>query len=113
MLPSLMPTMIYITEIQMGKDGSSHEHIEAVRWELQSSPTTWGESTVEEMIDWIDNKKGFVHVRDSQGNDVRVETRHPGPPKRSHIRTQSDDAETDNLLSLPRYGVDPKRIKPA
>jgi hypothetical protein len=102
--------MIYITEVRLSRDGSSNEHIEAVRWELQSSPTARGESTVEEMIDWIDNKKGFVHVRDSEGHDVRVESRHQDPPRRSYIQTEPDKSKKDNLLSLPRYGVDPARI---
>ncbi len=44
--------MIYITEVRMSRNGSEHEHIEAVRWERQDSPET-GESTREEMIDWI------------------------------------------------------------
>jgi hypothetical protein len=103
--------MIYITEVHMGRGGSRSEHIEAVRWELQSSPMTRGESTVEEMIDWIDNKGGFVHVRDSQDHDVRVHVVHPKHPNPAFIETDGDKSKTDNLLALPRYGVDPDRIK--
>lgn len=96
--------MIYITEVRMSRQGTKHEHIEAVRWEERDSPRT-GESTVEEMIAWIENKEGFVHVRDSNGNDVPVHVVHTNPP---YVRTVGDGINTDDLLSLPRYGVPPR-----
>ena len=46
--------MIYITEVRMSHGGKEHEHIEAVRWERQDNPDT-GESTLEEMVNWIGN----------------------------------------------------------
>lgn len=94
--------MIYITEVHMSKDGREHRHIEAVRWERQDSPET-GESTREEMIDWIDNKNGFAHVRDKERHDARVGVVRPenGQP---YLRTYADDEEwKDDLLDLPRY----------
>jgi len=91
--------MIYITEIRMSRGGSKHQHIEAVRWERQDSPET-GESTLEEMVDWIGNKRGFAHVRDEEQNDVEV---HVVRPKtgRPYLRTVGDEVGTDNLLALP------------
>jgi len=101
--------MIYITEVRMGKDGKGHEHIEAVRWEHRGSPEETGESTVAEMIDWIEQKDGFVHVR-GDGKDVPVRAVHP-EDRRSYIKT-SPDLKTwrDDLLDLPRYGVLPSEI---
>lgn len=93
--------MIYITEVRMSRDGTKHQHIEAVRWERQDSPET-GESTLEEMIDWIGNKKGFAHVRDEKGNEVEVRVVHADPP---YLRTVGDPVGSDNLLALPRYGT--------
>ncbi len=90
----------------MSQGGSEHEHIEAVRWERQDSPET-GESTLGEMIDWIGNKKGFAHVRDDETHDVPVHVIRP-KKGRPYLRTVvGEKVETDNLLSLPRYGVDP------
>jgi hypothetical protein len=99
--------MIYITEVRMSKGGKEHEHIEAVRWEHRGSPQKTGESTREEMIDWIRNKDGFVHVRDEGGNDIEVRVWGASTP---YIRTVSDGVATDNLLSLPRYGVPPGEV---
>ncbi len=98
--------MIYITEVRMGRNGNRHEHIEAVRWERQDSPET-GESTREEMVDWIGNKKGFAHVRDDEEHDMPVEVVRPkkGQP---YIRARADNSEwKDNLLTLPRYEAPP------
>jgi hypothetical protein len=103
--------MIYITEVRMSHGGEEHEHIEAVRWERQDSPET-GESTLEEMINWIGNKKKeFAYVRDKKkGRDpavivVRPKGRHP------HLRTTPDGKRMkDDLLDLPRYGVPPGEV---
>jgi predicted PolB exonuclease-like 3'-5' exonuclease len=102
--------MIYITEVRMSQTGGKHEHIEAVRWEHRGSPDQTGESTVEEMIDWIENKEGFIHVRDGEGHDVPVRAVRP-EGMRAYIRT-SPDARTwkDDLLNLPRYGVKPGEV---
>jgi hypothetical protein len=98
----ILRRMIYITEVHMSSDGSGHEHIEEVRWERQDSPQT-GTSTVEEMVDWIDNKDGFAHVRDSEGHDARVGVVRP-ENGRPYIRTYADPDEwKDDLLDLPRY----------
>ena len=102
--------MIYITEVRMSSGGKRHEHIEAVRWEHRGSPEETGESTVEEMIEWVEKKAGYVHVRDGNGHDVPVEVRHP-TNARSHLKTRSGEKNVkDNLLDLPRYGVLPSEI---
>jgi hypothetical protein len=93
--------MIYITEVRMSRGGEKHEHIEAVRWERQESPET-GESTRQEMVDWIRNKQGFAFVRDENGNEDEVIVVDADPP---YIKTRGDNVSSDNLLSLPRYGV--------
>lgn len=100
--------MIYITEVRMHRNKNQNpEYIEAVRWEHRGSPDENGESTVEEMIDWIENKDGFVHVRDENGNDVRVIVSRR-KNARPHLKTESDDeSEPDDLLDLPQYGVPP------
>lgn len=102
--------MIYITEVRMGRNGTKHEHIEAVRWERQDNPET-GESTREEMIDWIGDKKDFAHVRDDKTHDVPVHVIRPKKGRlkgRPYLRTVvGEKVETDNLLALPRYGVIP------
>ncbi len=102
--------MIYITEVRMSRDGKKHEHIEAVRWEHRGSPDETGESTVEEMIDWIDRKDGFVHVRDRDGHDVPVQVVRPANI-RPYLRTSPDKKIwKDDLLDLPRYGVMPGEV---
>lgn len=101
--------MIYITEVHMGRNGRGHEHIEAVRWEHRGSPEENGESTVEEMIDWIDSKDGFVHVRRGK-HDVRVRVVRPANG-RPYLRTRADEEDwKDDLLDLPRYGVMPGEV---
>lgn len=98
--------MIYITEVNMSKNGKKHEHIEAVRWEHRGSPEETGESTVEEMIDWIASKDGFVHVRRGE-HDVPVRVIRP-TNGRPYLRTKRDTEDwKDDLLDLPRYGVMP------
>lgn len=94
--------MIYITEIRMGDDGDGHEHIAAVRWTKKDSAES-GETTVEELIGWIESKEGFVHVRDRAGHDVAVGVVRP-EGRRPYIRTYADEKFwRDDLLDLPRY----------
>jgi Protein of unknown function (DUF3892) len=102
--------MIYITEVRMGP-GGKHEHIEAVRWERADNPET-GESTVEDMVDWIGRKKtGVAYVRGVKGHkDVPVHAVRPASA-RHHIKTNPDGKKLkDDLLDLPRYGVLPGTV---
>jgi hypothetical protein len=98
--------MIYITEVRMGKSGAGAEHIEAVRWESQNTPET-GESTLEEMIDWIGGKKGFAQVRNANGEHAEVHV--INREGRKHLRTVANGKETTDLLFLPRFGVRPQK----
>jgi len=93
--------MIYITEVHMDPPGTHHGHIGKVRWEMRESPET-GESTREEMVDWIRDKKGFAHVRAGAGRDVEVRAVRP-EKGRPYIQTFADGDAKDNLLALPRY----------
>lgn len=102
--------MIYITEVRMSRNGKRNEHIEAVRWEHRGSPEESGESSTEEMIDWIDNKEGFVHVRNGEKDGVPVHVVHPAKG-RPFLKTKPDEEEQqDDLLDLPRYGVMPGEV---
>jgi hypothetical protein len=94
--------MIYITEVRMDPPGTEHGHVAAVKWEMRESPEA-GESTREEMVDWIGNKEGFAHVRDEAGNEVEVRVVRPKEAQ-PYLRTYPlDGIPSDNLLSLPRY----------
>lgn len=102
--------MIYITEVRMSRNGKRREHIEAVRWEHRGSPEESGESSVEEMIDWIENKEGFVHVRNGKDHDAPVHVVHPANG-RPFLKTNPDpEPWQDDLLDLPRYGVMPGEV---
>jgi hypothetical protein len=94
--------MIYITEVHMNdhEPGTEHGHIHRLRWRnVQTSEN--GESTREELVDWIRNRGIDIHVEDSEGHDVAVGVVNTNPP---HLRTHRDNKEwTDNLLVLPRY----------
>lgn len=87
--------MVYITHIRMS-GGAGHEHIAAVKWK---NPQTGkiGMSPIENVVDWIDNKKGIAKVTDGK-NTVSV-----GVVNHAYLRTYADAKWTNNLLSLPRY----------
>ena len=78
---------------------TGHGGIAAVRWMKRDSPET-GESTREEMVDWIGDQEGFAHVRDKNGHDVEVRVVNASLP---YLRTYADGVWTDNLLALPWY----------
>jgi hypothetical protein len=89
--------MVYITARHM-VGGQRHEHIADVRWNNPADGTT-GESTRENMIDWIKNKAGNAFVSDGV-RQVAVGVVDATPP---YIRTYADGVWTDNLLALPTY----------
>jgi hypothetical protein len=90
--------MIYITEVRMGSGGE----IEAVRWENGDNPEETGESTAEEVIDWIESKDRLVHVRDRNGQVVPVHV--DRTQSRPLLKTSPDKQEwRDDLLDLPQY----------
>jgi hypothetical protein len=93
--------VIYITEVHMNdhEPGTEHSHIGRLRWRNEQTGEN-GESTREELIDWIRNRGIDIHVKDNQGNDVPVGVVNANPP---YLRTHRDGEETDRLLSLPEY----------
>jgi Protein of unknown function (DUF3892) len=88
--------MVFVTAVHI--EGSLlHEHITSVRWRNPTTGAT-GQSTREQMIDWI-RAGNQAHVSDGvRSVQVRVVDAHP-----PYIRTLADGVWTDNLLALPRY----------
>ncbi len=90
--------MIYITAVHMSTAGSGHEHIVDVRWQNPSDNTT-GQSTRQQIVDWIRDQRGDARVSDGR-NEAKVGVVDATPP---FIRTYADGKWTDNLPALPRY----------
>lgn len=90
--------MVYITHIRLSTTGNQHEHITDVKWRNPSNGNT-GQSTRQEMVDWID-KGNIAHVKDSSGNDINVGVVRATPP---FLRTYADGVWSDNLLALPSF----------
>jgi Protein of unknown function (DUF3892) len=63
-----------------------------VAWRNPDNGKT-GQSTVAEMVAFIENKNGKAAVTDGRGVDATSK----------HIRSHADGVWTDNLLLLPRY----------
>lgn len=91
---------VHVYSIHMAPGGSTHEHIERVRYEDQTSGRR-EERTVPQMVDFID-RGGKAFTSDGR---VRAEIGvvRPGGSARPYIRTYADGRWTNNLLSLPRY----------
>ena len=90
--------MVLITNVHMSPPGRGHEHIAEVAWRNPDDGKT-GQSTVAEMVAFIENKNGKAAVTDGRNTaDVGVVDATP-----KHIRSHADGVWTDNLLSLPRY----------
>lgn len=90
--------MIIFTARRMAPSGSSlHEHIATLQW---TNPATndVGSSDRETLVDWI-RRGGDARVRDAQ-SEIRVGVVDASPP---YLRTYSDGAWTNNLLSLPTF----------
>ncbi len=89
--------MVMITHIRMGGT-SAHEHITDVKWRNPADGEVKS-STVPQMVDWIENKKGVAKVTDGKRTvDVGVVDARP-----KYLRTYADGVWTDNLLALPRF----------
>ncbi len=88
--------MVFITGVHMA-GGTSHEHIDELRW-LDCSNSTSKTFSTSSCVDWL--RKGHkAHVADANGA-VEVQVVNANPP---YVRTVADGRYTDNLLSLPRY----------
>lgn len=85
----------------MQSGGDRPSHITHLKWENPNTGKT-GQSTKQEIVDWIDEKNGSAAVRNPYGANAPVHTVHPaiGP---DFVQTKADNTTTDNLLSLPRF----------
>lgn len=90
--------MINITNIHMA-GGTQHQHIASVKW-TDPGDGGAGESTRQEMVEWIRDEKGVAHVHGTDGSVSQVGVVDATPP---YIRTYADGDWNDNLLALPRY----------
>ncbi|MCE9580088.1 MAG: DUF3892 domain-containing protein [Deltaproteobacteria bacterium] len=92
--------MVYLTRIHMSPSGRGHEHISRVEWKQPGTGKS-GESTLAEMVAFIEQQKGEVKVTDGRNTvEVGVVRQAPLAP---HLRTHADGKWTDNLLALPRF----------
>jgi hypothetical protein len=79
--------------------GQQHEHIESVQWR---SPSDTGQSTRQQMVDWLSSDQSNQAYVSDGVRTVYVGVVRPqyGAP---YIRTYADGVWTDNLLALPRF----------
>lgn len=91
--------MIYIFAVHMNANGTAHEHIAKVRWKNPDDGKS-GESTRDEMVNWIANQSGRAYVCGGNAHMARVGVVKSNPP---YIRTYADGQWSDNLLHVPRY----------
>lgn len=91
--------MIYITHVRMSAPSArGHDRIVELKWRNPSDGAT-GQSTVQQIVDWIRNKQGVAKVTDGRRTaDVVVVD--ASPP---FLRTVADGAYSDNLLALPTF----------
>ena len=90
--------MINITSIHL-TGGTQHQHIASMKWKNPETGAT-GESTRQEMVEWIRDKSGVAHVHGSDGSVSHVGVVDAQPP---YVRTHADGDWNDNLLALPTY----------
>lgn len=88
--------MIHITAVHM-VGGELHEHIASVRWRNPTTTAT-GESTRQQVVDWI--RTGGEALVALPPKPVKVGVVDASPP---YIRTHADGAWTNNLLALPHF----------
>jgi hypothetical protein len=92
--------MVYIYQVQMSSGGTAHQHIASVKWKNPDSGKS-GESTRQNMVDFISNKGGSAYVCGGDAHIARVGVVKKAEPP--YIRTYADGEWSDNLLALPRY----------
>ena len=92
--------MIEITAIHL-TDPPKHEHIALLRWRNIQTGST-GQSTVQQIIQWLEESKANQAVVVNSDARAYVGVRRPknGPP---YLRTHADGEWNDNLLALPRF----------
>jgi hypothetical protein len=90
--------MINITSIHL-TGGKQHQHIASMKWKNPETGAT-GESTRQEMVEWIRDKNGVARVHGSDGSVSQVGVVDAQPP---YVRTHADGDWNDNLLAIPTY----------
>ena len=90
--------MVYITHIRLS-GGTRHEHITDVKWHNPTNGKT-GESTKQNMVDWLRTAGNNARVKDQFGDEAQVGIVEGNPP---YLRTHADGKWTDNLLALPKF----------
>jgi hypothetical protein len=90
--------MINITSIHL-TGGTQHQHIASMKWRNPETGAA-GESTQQEMVEWIRDKNGVANVHGSDGSVSRVGVVDAHPP---YVPTHADGDWNDNLLALPTY----------
>lgn len=90
---------IRITHVRFAGNVRDHEHISHVAW--TSSGNESKTNTRAEIVAWIDVKKGVAYVG-TDAQQVRVHTVHP-VGRDAYLRTQADNAWSNNLLALPSF----------
>jgi len=92
--------MVQVTCIK--KDHGNHENpyvaIESLGW-VDPADGRRGQSTREEMYDWVVNKNGFAYVQDIFGNRAKL-IGATSPRGNHYVKTVADETKTDNLLKL-------------
>jgi hypothetical protein len=88
--------MIQVLEVHF-VGGSSHEHIQEVRWRNPEDGKT-GHSSRSVMVEWV--RRGGTARVENGGRRAYIGVVEATPP---YIRTYADGVWSDNLLALPRY----------
>ncbi len=88
---------VQITAIRMADGEDHHEHIERVRWHELDNEDNTGESSREEMVEFLSQPENSACVVPLA---IDVGVVHAELP---HIRTYPDDTPRDDLLALPRF----------
>jgi Protein of unknown function (DUF3892) len=82
-----------------GYHDDPHHAISDLSW-INDQTNATGNSSRQQVYDWIKNEDGVAYVRDSRGNQARVGTREHASGTQ-YLQTYADGVWTDNLLALP------------
>lgn len=91
---------IRITAVHL-EGGTTHEHIQSLRWTNQSNGNT-GQSTRAAIVAWIETQNGKAYVEEPPAKRVEVGVVTPAVGAK-YLRTYADGEWNNNLLSLPRF----------
>jgi hypothetical protein len=84
------------------KAGGYHENpyvaISYLQW-IEDGAANTGESSREEMYDWIVNKGGYAYVQSGLSKTKLIGAISPRGTR--YVKTEANETEKDNLLKLP------------